>query len=167
MAMRQLTKQQRREMEADLPKAARDMAHGIMRTLGELPSGALLALTPGGALIESVPLPQDFRLRTAVAEACRSTLLAEKATAYAISLEMWLRRVAKEDLNKPAGNFGAMPDSTECVLICGQTPAGSFAIRHDIVRSADGKFHRLQPSGEQMDGFTGIWTDLLYRQQAS
>jgi hypothetical protein len=167
MAMRQLTKQQRHEMETDLPKAARDMADGIMRKLGELPSGALLALTPAGALIESVPLPQDFRLRTAVAEACRSTLLAEKATAYAISLEMWLRRVPKEDLDKPAGDFGAMPDSIECVMIYGQTPAGGFAVRHDIVRSADGKFHRLRLSSEQMDFSTGIWTDLLYRQQAS
>jgi hypothetical protein len=162
--------EQRRLFEADILGVALESSDAIMRRIGGLPEGVLVALTDKGALIEAVPMPPHFGYRTAIAEACRGLLLANGATAYAFAHEVWTRRSTKPPaLNEPVGDFAEMPDSEEAVVIVGQTSNGNFGQHYNIVRSRRGAFKRLRAREE--DGgrmiYTGIWTDLLYRQQAS
>lgn len=165
--MRALTEEQREAMEADIADVARETCETIMRKLGAIPDGVLLGLCHKGAILQRVPMPADFRIRTAMAEGCRKLLLAEKAVAYAFAMEAWTRPASAEDLKKPAGSIADMPDREEAVLIVGQTPAGGFGFNYSIVRSSTGAFVELRKNDPGFHGFSGIWTDLLYRQQAS
>jgi len=169
MRLNPLTDDQRRRFETDILGVALETSDAIMRRIGGLTEGVLVALTAKGALIEAVPMPPHFGHRTAIAESCRGLLLASRATAYAFAHEVWTRRSTKEDLNEPVGNFADMPDSEEAVVIVGQTTDGNFGAHYNIVRSRRDDFKRLRPRDEGGGRmiYTGIWTDLLYRQQAS
>lgn len=168
MGMRTLTADHRAKFETDLPGVALEMCHHIMIRMGGLTEAVLVGLCPKGARITAVPMPFDIRERTAVAEACRHVLLDDRATAYAFAFEAWMRSGTKEDLDKPQPDWGTLPGSKEAVMILGQTPDGSFHHAYDIIRSASGSYVELrgQEKAATMQ-FTGIWSDLLYRQQAS
>jgi len=164
-----LSDEQRTVFETDILGIGLDTCETLFQRLGEMPGGLLVIVSAKGARIIRVPMPQDFAVRTAVAETCRNLILADHATAYLFAFEFWLRTGSAEDLKKPQPNYADLPDSKEGVMICGQTSEGSFGSAFDIVRSRRGAFKKLRPHdhvGGYMQ-FTGIWTDLLYRQQAS